>query len=598
METAIRWSPSSTTSAQRFLIADVVGRTFTHCRIVNHSGRDVQYEILSTHRKVPAFRAFDWSAHDEAIIAVGQWSGEATVLRIDDGSQALSLPIKHQRLCNAVAFSKTGLLATGLERVRNDFCLNVWDIKQRISTAPSQSPRTGKQLVEPVRKLASSEAITSIKFFGGQPDNLIAGVKGTCVRIYDLRESMGNPSMQFQTACVHNIAIDPLDENYFASAGPLKDTTIHIWDRRSGTRSTVASPGAGAGSNVQHGPILELKNVIESSNTAAQASIWSLRFCKGQPGCLGVLASTGQYQVFETKREHTPEALPKARNGTEQVDISIHPQPIFTDRIHHVEKSIYGNQPSYDETKRIVSFDFTNLAGSRGRPCAIVLRGDQSIEIDELRGPPSALATSPRGEFLFGNINDDIGNGSSNIEREILNCLVHVVKPRMEGTIAESLKATRTQMAENKANKQHGIAPENESVKRSQISSDEAHEDLYQITSFKSKLSIEDALVFSTVLRRRCAEGYLFDCRKNIEIVADDTWLQDMWTWISRRSWGNTLLSIEWIVNNATGARADAEDDGMVTDSLDMSYVGVFGIWNNDLGKPALSDFFKTTELY
>lgn len=41
--------------------------------------------------------------------------------------------------------------------------------------------------VEPVKKLAASEPITSIKFFRDQPDTLVAGVKGQFVRVYDLR---------------------------------------------------------------------------------------------------------------------------------------------------------------------------------------------------------------------------------------------------------------------------------------------------------------------------------------------------------------------------------------------------------------------------
>jgi hypothetical protein len=35
--------------------------------------------------------------------------------------------------------------------------------------------------------------------------------------------------------------------------------------------------------------------------------------------------------------------------------------------------------------------------------------------------------------------------------------------------------------------------------------------------------------------RKRCEEGYLFNCLKNKEIVADDPWLQEMWLWIGGR---------------------------------------------------------------
>lgn len=185
METAIRWSPWSTTAEQRFLYVDVIGKSFRLCRVTafEENKKILQYETLSTHAKVPAFRAFDWSPVNESLIAVGQSSGEATLLRMSEDSQeSFSFPIRNQRYCNAVAFSTHGLLAAGLDRVRNDFCLNIWDVNQRLMLGGST-----KGFAEPLRKLASSEPITSIKFFKDQPATLVTGVKGQFVRIYDLR---------------------------------------------------------------------------------------------------------------------------------------------------------------------------------------------------------------------------------------------------------------------------------------------------------------------------------------------------------------------------------------------------------------------------
>ena len=34
-----------------------------------------------------------------------------------------------------------------------------------------------------------------------------------------------------------------------------------------------------------------------------------------------------------------------------------------------------------------------------------------------------------------------------------------------------------------------------------------------------------------------------------------------------------------------TGAKDNAEDNDMITDTLDLSFFGVASIWNNDLGK-------------
>jgi WD repeat-containing protein mio len=540
METAIRWSPSSTTLDQRFLIADVNGRAFKHCRVENFDGRNLQYETISTHHMVPAFRAFDWSPHDEAIFAVGQWSGEATVLRIDDQSQSLSLPIKHQRLCNAVTFSRAGLLATGLERVRNDFCLNVWDISQRPLTKSSTSS-SGRLSMDPVRKLASSEAITSIKFFPSQPDVLVCGVKGASVRIYDTRDHTGNWSFQSQTTCVHNIAIDPLDENYFASAGPLKDTTIHIFDRRSSPSSTAAILGTGSAQFSQQGPILEFKRAFEAVGSSMQANIWSLRYCKGQSGCLAALASTGDYKIFETKKEYTPKGgRLEGDSQTTKDDFPTIAQRIFAKRIRHVEHAFDYPKYSGSEKKRIVSFDFTNLAGHRGRPCAVTIRGDQTIEIYELKGSSSALSISPMGNLAVSRVGPLLNAKLDSTDQIPFPALVRLVSPPADKRIAESIRDAR---ATNRGKdvrlpgrtKSHSSKGGVSFPDSGQLPSREAHEVLHGWQPGDDKLEIEAALNFFTVCRRRAAEGYLLDCQENMEIVSDDPWLQDFWAWVGRK---------------------------------------------------------------
>ena len=528
METAIRWSPSSTISEQRFLVADVNGRSFRHCRIESYNGTNLRFRTLSTHHKVPAFRAFDWSPHDEAIVAVGQWSGEATVLRIDNNSQSLSLPIKHQRLCNAVTFSKTGLLATGLERVRNDFCLNVWDISQRLSNSGQGS---GRQYLEPVRKLASSEAITSIKFFHDQPDILLCGVKGACLRIYDIRESTGSPSLQFQTSCVHNIAIDPLDENYFASAGPPKDLTVHIWDRRLAPQSTASSLGSGSSHNSQNGPIIEYKRAFDTSNSSTQPNIWSLRYCKGHSGYLGALASNGNYKIFETKKEYNSES---ART---KVDLNlplgghiVTAQQLITKRVHQVECA-------FDDAKeRIVSFDFTNLAGAGGMPCAITLRRDQIIDIYEMKGPSASLSISALGSLAVSK--NLVRTRVSLPNHANLDSLVSLRYPREGITAASTIKTLRVKL--NTASSITELRPKVSRQQREESDgtkhlSRKAHEALYDYQAADRKPDIKYALEFLTLSRRRCTEGYLFDCGKNEEIVSEDPWLQGLWAWIGRR---------------------------------------------------------------
>ena len=548
METAIRWSGSSTLSEQRFLLVDVNGRSFRRCKIIDYDGTKLQHQVLSTYTNIPAFRAFDWAPHDERLAAIGQWSGEVVILRIDDSVSNIPLPAKHQRLCNTVAFSRTGLLAAGLERVRNDFSLNIWDVNQRLPAIMSPGGRASKGFVEPYRKFASSEAISSIKFYSAQPEVLVAGIKGRGIRIYDLREDTGSPSLHFQTSCVHNIAIDPLDENYFACAGVPKDTTVQIWDIRHGSPHTAASLGPGPDSSIPaEGPVLEYKEVFSIAKASMKAPVdptgvmisttWSLRYCKGKSGCLGALASNGEFKVFETKHEYS---LPVNHNEPRlHPDHGVPPKndrSILTKRVHHVELGWDDKRKGRPEKERVVAFDFTNLAGSKGTPCAIVLRGNHSVGVIELNGAASALAVSPFGKIVVSR-NDYSGSSSASTpEVRFLKNTIHKLEPPKEGKLSKVSTTIRGRHGSFSAEEANDTVDTNgrTAVDGKPRSSRESHEQLVEIYTRDTKLGIEEALAFFTEAGRRCAEGYLFDCEKNIEILRDDRWLQRLWVWIDR----------------------------------------------------------------
>ena len=185
MEAAIRWSPHATQPSPRFLIIDVATNRLRLCQIERYEKNKVKYRQICFRDRLPNYTAFDWSKRDEAVVGIGSASGEATIVQIDpdrpQGEFIHSFPIRHQRKCNSIAFSTKNYVATGLDRVRNDVCLNIYDLNN-----PNVTSTT-----EPYKRLASSEAISSIKFFSNQPDTLVAGVSRQCIRIYDLRGEFG-----------------------------------------------------------------------------------------------------------------------------------------------------------------------------------------------------------------------------------------------------------------------------------------------------------------------------------------------------------------------------------------------------------------------
>lgn len=182
METAIRWSPFSTADQQRFLIADVAGNNLQFCEIVARSGNRLDYRTIHEVSKLPNFTAFDWSRHDESVVAIGTSGGEARVVRVDSRESGPEFthvfPVKLQRKCNSIAFNRFGLLASGLDRARNDSSLNIYDTRVQISSSMQ---------MEPNRKLSLSEVVSNVKFFNDQPDVLLAGIARQGIRLYDLR---------------------------------------------------------------------------------------------------------------------------------------------------------------------------------------------------------------------------------------------------------------------------------------------------------------------------------------------------------------------------------------------------------------------------
>ena len=556
METAIRWNQRSNHSDPNFLIIDVIGRTFKHCRVTASSSNSLQWQEISRNSRAPAFRAFDWNfLHN--VVAIGQWSGEANVLRLDNESEALSLPIKSQRQCNAVAFSPETLLAAGLERVRNDFCLNVYDIVHWVGKQSSNSLLPQQPPNEPIRKLATSEGITSIKFFQEEPNVLVAGVKGTCVRIYDLRENSGNPAVQYNTACAHNIAVNPCDANYFASAGPPKDSTVQVWDRRAAARQPVTAPTSAAQFMNLDAPLLDLRDVFRTGNEIETPSIWSLRYSIAEPGSLGVLGSNGSVRIFETKRPPVDSELRKSYGSI--IDDSA--QTIYVSRTETLgrppHRSRRGSKAVHvGEAEGILAFDYINVLSCNKRPSAIVFHGTQEIRLRELHPTIPTIAASYRNVV-------SITNSSSSAEwqkRKTDPKGITVFQAPQSNHISELRQKVKLKIGNppsvDDATRRSPKSPSvdgweetdddgwNEDLSSAQSSpiKADAKEVSIQKSNGYSSGTVEDALILADTSRRRCMEGYLFDAVRNAKIVQEENELKWMWDWIKGQFMHNSLI--------------------------------------------------------
>lgn len=190
-EGIIRWSPN--TSRDEFLHINLSHRIVQLYAATGHAkpGR-FDFEKRSKHSEFSHLNTYDWSPHHRELVAVGTAQGDVQILRVDDDSNAsFNYSLKLQRSCQTVAFNTTGLLAVGLDRVRNDACLQIWDVNRRLDGWESSkigftSSKTASE-GQPLYRLDPSVSVTSVRFFEDQPQTLVAGIKNSSLKIHDLR---------------------------------------------------------------------------------------------------------------------------------------------------------------------------------------------------------------------------------------------------------------------------------------------------------------------------------------------------------------------------------------------------------------------------
>ena len=163
---------------------------------------------------------------------------------------SVSLPVRGSRACSALSFSRAdpNYLAVGLEKVRGDCSLVIWDI---ISSKPTLSFNNTSTFgvehgsLEPTRPLpliqrsdfgpktnrrilqmhAATEVVSSLSFALDSHHLLRAGISHRWLRPFDIRTPV--PSTTNVAAEAQGIATDPFVPVRIATFG---DGIMSIWD--------------------------------------------------------------------------------------------------------------------------------------------------------------------------------------------------------------------------------------------------------------------------------------------------------------------------------------------------------------------------------
>ncbi|KAI1202695.1 hypothetical protein F5X97DRAFT_286956 [Nemania serpens] len=599
----IKWSPDP--NDDKFLHVNLQHRVVQLYKPTGHARRGrFDYERVAKLDDIPPLSTYDWSPAYPGLVAIGTASGTINLINLNDSTNHyLEQRLKFTRFCQAIAFNTASLLAVGLERVRNDQCLQVWDISRLTNIKPpgSWSTLDGPILGEAVHRFEPATTVSSTKFFEDSPQTLVVGIKNQGIRIYDLRDPNG-AVINYQTKCNNNLAIDYVDSNYFASSS-LDRPGIVIWDRRAASRhsSSACYLDAADTDGLPWGAALNLDRAIDinPSNVPDRGSlVRSIRFCREHRGLLAVLSRTGQLRVLETAKEFV--------SGDQHYENS--PELLEARNSHELDMGFTRSNRRHDQ---IVSFDWVTINSPTASPRVLVLRASGAYEILEKpsytsdhiykmvpwQAPHRGLEedTGYHGLMQFDNtqylemmgsvlVDDAIKDiplfGEEKKSAEIIASQVVDLDPPKEdsdldlaknGYLLESLAGKSTTAEKIIALRKHVQNTTQHKEKSSgsggtgSVSNQQAHENLLTTTLNTQGLPRKAQVILDHAMLLRSKEKYLFDYLANINITSDDPWLQDLWHWVA-------------------SASSAAYDDGLVAEGIDFSFLGVIPIWTGNLG--------------
>ena len=200
-----------------------------------------EISILNSNRKydlhIPeseSLKCLDWTFEShQHILALGYGSGKTLIGYIKDEKlqECGELFPRHSRACVDVSFcpSDSKFLALGLEKVRNDYGLLIWELSTDINASS-----------KPWIQYGPSEGISSVSWFSSLQNRLVAGMSQKWIRVFDLRlDSRSSIApIVIPTKAVYGIVTDPFHEHRFASFG--EDSIIKLFDTRKSTEAVLS----------------------------------------------------------------------------------------------------------------------------------------------------------------------------------------------------------------------------------------------------------------------------------------------------------------------------------------------------------------------
>lgn len=161
-------------------------------------------------------QSLDWDpAGDSERIAFGHQDGSVSIQSLSEARDVFKIAPKQQRSCTSVRFRDSNMLAIGLDKVRNDASLSIYDLEsQSVSGA-----------------FANSECVSALAWVPHDANVVLAALNYRWLRLFDIRmdskESLA--ALSVPTKAVYELTVDELNSYSFAST---YDNNVLVWDLR------------------------------------------------------------------------------------------------------------------------------------------------------------------------------------------------------------------------------------------------------------------------------------------------------------------------------------------------------------------------------
>ena len=297
--------------------------------------------------------------------------------------------------------------------------------------------------------------------------------------------------------------------------------------------SSTSSNAPNSTSN--NGAVFDFRTAV---NKSVKTTVWSLRYSGQRRGRLAMCSSTGELKVID---------MVEGRTGSQQsTDYNPFTGGSGWSCNRYVSASRTLEQPYHDEQRgrenktRIVAYDWVNHTIKDSQPL-LALRPNRDVEVLRVPFATPLAAITPRQDFSLAF--DDIT----------------ITEPKSyAGKAQQTVKAPYEQA--------NGISPEDFGPLDYDGEADVPNGDIDTPgICDRNSARLGRLLATGTVHRERCRRGYLFDCRKNMEIAAGNWQLERLWEIINR-------------------FQEQAANEGMVYGNFDLSYIGISGLWSENVG--------------